>query len=88
MAMGIPVVTTDVAGAKELVDHENTGLVVPQRDVHELAEAMLTILNDQRLHRHMSQAGRERIETSFAFSQRTRRIEDLYEQIVNRTLSA
>jgi glycosyltransferase involved in cell wall biosynthesis len=30
MAMGLPVVTTDVAGAKELVDHGQTGFVLPQ----------------------------------------------------------
>ncbi len=32
MALGVPVVTTDVAGIPELVAHERTGFVVPQAD--------------------------------------------------------
>jgi glycosyltransferase involved in cell wall biosynthesis len=83
MALGIPVVTTDVAGAKELVVDGETGVVMPQQDVEGLASAMLSILgeNDRRL--RMGLAGRRRVESEFSFSNRLRKIEDLYEEVVN-----
>jgi glycosyltransferase involved in cell wall biosynthesis len=83
MAMGLPVVTTDVAGAKELVVNGETGLVVPQQDVHGLAKAILTILGDEQRRLAMARAGRRRVEFEFSFSRRMGRIEDLYEQILH-----
>src|SRR5690606_31212822 len=40
MAMGKPIITTDVAGCREAISHE-TGLLVPVKDGKSLAEAML-----------------------------------------------
>src|SRR5699024_3724193 len=37
MALGTPCVTTDVTGLVEVIDHERTGLLVPQRDPAALA---------------------------------------------------
>jgi glycosyltransferase involved in cell wall biosynthesis len=82
MAMGIPVVTTDIAGAKELVVGGQTGFVLPQGDTHGLAQAIIDLVDDPRLRLCMGQAGRQRIECEFAFSQRLRHIEALYERVL------
>lgn len=79
MAMGLPVVTTDVAGAKELVKDGETGYVLPQGDVEGLGAALLKLADDSALRTRFRQAGRARIEHEFSFSNRLRRIEDLYE---------
>jgi glycosyltransferase involved in cell wall biosynthesis len=83
MALGLPVVTTDVAGAKELVLDGQTGFVVPQRDAHSLAQAILAVLDDERRRRAMGQAGRERVERKFSFVQRLIGIEALYGRLVD-----
>jgi glycosyltransferase involved in cell wall biosynthesis len=82
MAMGLPVVTTDVAGAKELVVNGETGFIVPQQDDQDLARAILTILGDEQRRSVMARAGRRRVESEFSFSRRMGLIEDLYEQIL------
>lgn len=82
MALGLPVITTDVAGAKELVVDGQTGFVRPQRDVQGLAQALLAVADDEQLRLCMGQAGRERIEREFSFAQRLRRVEDLYERVL------
>jgi glycosyltransferase involved in cell wall biosynthesis len=82
MAMGLPVVTTDVAGAKELVVNGETGFVVPQQDVEGLASAILSILGENHRRLCMGRAGRRRVESEFSFSHRLRHVEDLYEQIL------
>jgi glycosyltransferase involved in cell wall biosynthesis len=82
MAMGLPIVTTDVAGAKELVVNGETGFVVPQQDADRSAYAILSIVGDDHRRLCMGRAGRQRVEREFCFSHRIRRIEDLYEQIL------
>lgn len=39
-AVGRPIITTDIPGCKETVDHEKNGYIVPIKDIHALAAAM------------------------------------------------
>ena len=82
MAVGLPVVTTDVAGTSELVLDGQTGYVVPQGDVEHLAHAMVTLVADAKLRQRMAQAGRERIEREFSFTRRLQRVEELYARVL------
>ena len=85
MAMRLPVVTTDVAGAKELVVNKRTGFVLPQGDVLGLSQAVIGLAAQDRLRLSMGRAGRERVEQEFSFAQRLHKIENLYEQFIERT---
>jgi glycosyltransferase involved in cell wall biosynthesis len=82
MAMGIPVVTVDVAGVKELVSDGLTGYVLPQGDAHGVAQAISALTDDPKLRSKMGQAGCTKVEQEFSFIQRLRRIENLYEHLV------
>jgi len=82
MALGLPVVTTDVAGAKELVAHEETGFVVPKKQPEKLARGMLAILEDEQVRIGMGQASRRRIEKYFSFSERLQHVEELYGRVL------
>jgi glycosyltransferase involved in cell wall biosynthesis len=82
MAVGLPVVTTDVAGTSEIVLDGQTGYVVPQGDVDRLAHAMVTLVADKQRRQRMGQTGRERIECEFSFTQRLQRIEQLYARVL------
>jgi glycosyltransferase involved in cell wall biosynthesis len=82
MAMGLPVVTTDVAGAKELVIDGQTGFVLPQGDGHGLAHATLALADNDSLRARMGRAGRARVEREFSFTQRLQRIEELYRRML------
>ena len=81
MAMGLPVVTTDVAGVKELVVDGETGFVLPQGDFQGLGHAMLRLVRDDQDLQRMGKAGRVRIEREFSFTNRLRRIENLYARL-------
>lgn len=82
MAMGLPVVTTDVAGAKELVADGQTGFVLPQGDASGLGRALLALVEDTQLHRRMGEEGRKRVEREFSFANRMRLIEDFYTEVL------
>ena len=82
MAMGLPVVTTDVAGAKELVLDGQTGYLLPQGDEIGIASALTTLTMNDTLRRQMGRMGRERVQREFSFSTRLRCIEALYEKLL------
>ena len=67
MAHGRPVVASDVGGLRDLVVHEETGLLVPPRDVARLREALQRLLGDGQLRRRMGEAGRARIAEHFTW---------------------
>lgn len=60
MMMGKPVIATDIRGSREEVLHEQTGLVVPVKDVAALAEAIRRMVRDPLWASLLGGAGRER----------------------------
>lgn len=57
MSVGVPVVTTPVAGIPEVVQHERTGLLVPPGDPDALARAIGRLLGDPGLRARLTMAG-------------------------------
>jgi glycosyltransferase involved in cell wall biosynthesis len=69
MAFGRPVVAGDVGGLRDLVVHEETGLLVPPGDVEALRAALHRLLADPDLRRRFGEAGRARIAEHFTWQQ-------------------
>lgn len=81
MAHGRPVVATPVGGTPEVVVHEETGLLVPPRDVEALAAALRRLVEDPALRRRLGDAGRRRVEERFGVDRMTRRMLELYDEV-------
>jgi glycosyltransferase involved in cell wall biosynthesis len=67
-AFGKPVVATRVGGIPEVLDHGQTGLLVPPGDPKSLAEAIITILQNRDLRTRMGQRAQEKAENSLSWS--------------------
>ena len=65
MAAGVPVVATRVAGIPELVDDEESGLLVSPSDVNGLANAIRRLLADSDMRNILSAAGRKKVQQEF-----------------------
>jgi glycosyltransferase involved in cell wall biosynthesis len=61
MAMEIPVVTTDLSGIPELVEHGMSGFLVKPNDSAALAKKIRQLLEDSQLRQLMGQEGRKKI---------------------------
>lgn len=59
-ACGLPIVTTDAIGCREVVEHGTNGLLVPPRDASALADAIRFLYNDPETCHRMGQAGRNK----------------------------
>ena len=78
MAAGLPMIVTNVGGNAEAVVDGETGLVVPARDPHALAEAIVLIARDPNLRRRYGAAGRKRVESMFSLDACVAKYEALY----------
>ena len=65
-ACGLPIVTTDVPGCREIVNDGINGLLVPPRNTHLLAAALDTLLKDESLRKEFGKKGRRLVEQYFA----------------------
>lgn len=65
MACGTPVVSTAVSGIPELVENENTGLMVPPRDPVSLARAIRRLHTDPALRQRCIEGAVRRIRSEF-----------------------
>ena len=81
MACGTPVVGTRVGGLQTLIDHGESGLLVPAGDYQALAESIATVLTDHRLRMHLAHGARDRAE-HYSWRSVGDRIEALYAKIL------
>jgi glycosyltransferase involved in cell wall biosynthesis len=79
---GLPIVTCDVPGCREIVRHGDNGLLVPPRNPQALAEALKTLLNDYDLCVRMGRRGRERVIAEFSLDRVVRQHLDIYRELL------
>jgi sugar transferase (PEP-CTERM/EpsH1 system associated) len=84
MAVGLPVVATNVGGNPELVGPKQTGLLVPPGEPKALAQALATVVLDKNLAQRLGRAGRERVEKSFDVRATARAYGKLFAELVNK----
>ncbi len=65
MAVGVPVVATDISAIPELVESGVSGLLVPPRKPERLAEAMQRMLTDRELRNRIIPAARQTVVKGF-----------------------
>ncbi len=82
MAVGTPVAATDIPGTRELIIHEQTGLLAPPRDPAALAIAMERLIRDHGLAQRLVIAARKHV-TQFTINHAARRYEHLYHLLMS-----
>lgn len=67
-AFGKPVVATTVGGIPDVVDHGQTGYLVPPRDPHALAEAIINLLKDPQERMEMGRKASEKAKSDLSWA--------------------
>lgn len=82
MSCGVPAVAFDCqCGPRDIVCHGERGLVVKNGDIEGLAEAMMTLMEDEELRKRMGENAKKVVET-YSEERVMRMWEDLYEEIL------
>lgn len=86
-ACGRPTVATMVGGTAEVVDHGQTGLLVPAGDPARLADAVLRLLSDEVLREQMGGQARELAQARFDADRWALRLREIYDEASSRNRS-
>jgi glycosyltransferase involved in cell wall biosynthesis len=87
-AMELPVIATDIRGCREIVRDQETGLLIPVRNVDALSHAIESLVIDANLRREMGLRGRQHIAQNFSQGKVLARLLNFYAQIVPLTEDA
>ena len=83
MAMSKPVIASAVGGPLEIVEDQETGILVPPCAPRELSKAICRLLRDKSLREEMGRKGRQRAITFFTWDKTIARIETTYRKVLS-----
>ena len=85
LAAGAPVIATTAGGIGTVVEHETTGLVVPERSAEAIAAAVIRMAADPALRARLGGAARRMVETRFGWGRAAERFEAAYRRALANT---
>lgn len=80
--LGTPVVASNVGGLSEMIQNGKDGFLVPPRDAHSLANAIVCILRDRDLQHQMQKAALSRCQSDLNWSTIAYQTVDIYHQLI------
>ncbi|MBK8233214.1 MAG: glycosyltransferase family 4 protein [Candidatus Eisenbacteria bacterium] len=83
-ACGVPVVATRMGGLLDIIDDEESGLLVPPDDPRLLADAVLRILKDRELGERLAARLRAKVEKEFSLDLMFKKTLEAYQEAVTR----
>ncbi|MBC2714640.1 MAG: glycosyltransferase family 4 protein [Desulfobacteraceae bacterium] len=82
MVYATPPIVTDAGGLKELVVHDKSGIIVPQKDDKAIAEAILELYYNPDKKKTLGQNARQRIQNHFNSRTTVKKTKQLFEQLL------
>jgi glycosyltransferase involved in cell wall biosynthesis len=83
MGSGLPVVVFDRPPMNQIVSHDLTGMVVPDRDTQALTGTMQTLLSDRALRARLGRAASEEVRAEYDLDKTSVRVEEMYVSILD-----
>ena len=84
LAAGVPSIGTKNTGVAEIIDHGETGYLVPEGDVDGMESFLRDLLANDEKRRKFGLLGTERVEERFGYKRIHAQIEEVYDRCVNR----
>ncbi len=81
-AMGRPVIASNIGGLREMIRHEEDGLLVPPGDVRALADAIIRLLSDHSLQCYMKTAALKRCQQDLNWSNIAAQTVEVYHRAI------
>ncbi|MGA9995168.1 MAG: glycosyltransferase family 4 protein [Pyrinomonadaceae bacterium] len=82
MASGTPVISTATEGARELIEENTGGLIVPVGDIEALAAAMTMLIENEEERKSLAAQAYQRVSQHFSLARMVAGTEQVYEEIM------
>ena len=83
MGCGLPVIVGDVPAIRDVVNHTETGWIVPTGNPNQLAEAILHLLENPQIAANIANAARDYVVEHFDWSTSAQRYQDILLRLTN-----
>jgi glycosyltransferase involved in cell wall biosynthesis len=83
MALGLPIVASDIPAIREVVEPEGNAVIVPPGDAEALARGIERVLNDQEMARRFGQRSRDLFLERFTLERAVDKMTVLYREVAN-----
>jgi glycosyltransferase involved in cell wall biosynthesis len=82
MAMGKPIIATDIEGIKDVLENVRTGLLVPPKDPKALADAIVDLLIHRGKAYQMGNKARTVVNEQFSVDAMVEKVEEVYQELL------
>lgn len=83
LAAGLPIVASDIDANKELIDHENTGLLFKVGDPHDLVKKINRLIEDPELSKKLSKNAHQYIiDNNLTWQSTAKQYQDIFQRLV------
>jgi glycosyltransferase involved in cell wall biosynthesis len=83
LASGCPVITTEAAGAADIIQDSVNGLTIANNSIEQLTEALEKLIDDAALRQQMSAAATASVQNGFTWDQYVSRATTAYKKLLN-----
>jgi glycosyltransferase involved in cell wall biosynthesis len=83
MVCGVPIISTEIAGVRELIEHQKNGLLVEQRNSPTLADAMELLIGSPGLRNDLARKGRETVLAGFTRESSARTVYNIFSSVLD-----
>lgn len=84
-ASGIPVISTDVGGVKDILEEGETGFIVPKKDAKAFGEKLQLLIENKEIRYKMSQNGWNFVRDKFHYTTLVKNMENYYTELIEKT---
>jgi glycosyltransferase involved in cell wall biosynthesis len=83
MVCGVPIISTEIAGVRELIEHQKNGLLVEQRNSPALADAMELLIGSPGLRNDLARKGRQTVLAGFTRESSARNVYNIFSSVLD-----
>ena len=86
MVNGVPVIASDAGAPGEIIDDKVNGYIVDPKRSGELAETIISLLNDAELRGNIGQKGRLHVKKNYNVKDYARSVEQVYRVVLGKSI--
>lgn len=83
-ACQVPAVASRSGGICEVVQDEKTGFLVEEKNISQIAEKIITFIENENLRKKMGQAAQKYVQENFDLEKQTSELKKIYEQVIKK----
>lgn len=83
-AAGLPVISTDVGGVRDIIEDQQTGFVVPKSDINQYVQKLTMLIESKELREQFGEQGKTKILEKYQYQRLVKDMEGYYRSLMEK----